>query len=65
MRNGENMEPRLIILEDGTPFVTDGVIGGSKFIVKKQPSKEAIKLLHEFFIKNILKEEEHETINQN
>ena len=51
------MNPKLIIKENGVPFVTDGEIGGSKFIVKKQPSKETVQLLHEVFIKNALKEE--------
>ena len=46
-------KPKLIIGEDGSPFVTDGEIEGSKFIVKKQPSRETIELLHEFFLKNI------------
>lgn len=50
------MSPKLIIKEDRIPFVTDGEIGGSKFIVKKQPSKETVQLLHEIFIKNVLKE---------
>lgn len=46
----EKQAPKLIF-KDGQPFVTDGYIDGTRFIVKKQPSMEAINMLHEFFVK--------------
>lgn len=46
------MKPKLIIKEDSTPFVTDGEIDESEFIVKKQTSRETVQFLHEFFIKH-------------
>ena len=45
-------KPKLIF-RDGKPYVTDGYISGSKFIVTKQPSIEAINKLHEFFIEQV------------
>ena len=46
-------KPKLII-KDGNFFVTDGEIGGSKFIIKKQPSDATIDCLHELFVKTAL-----------
>ncbi|MDU5111669.1 MAG: hypothetical protein E6248_14595 [Clostridium sp.] len=43
------MKPKLVI-KNGDFFVTDGEIGGSKFIVKKQPTKEVVTYLQELYL---------------
>lgn len=56
MHNSDKLpKPKLIIQENGEPFVTDGYIQGSKFIVKQQPSMEIVDKLHQFFVEQAKK----------
>lgn len=49
------MKPKpKMITKDGKPFVTDGYIGTSKFIVINQPSEKTVEALYELYIETAL-----------